>query len=158
MEAPKGRLRAIYHTMLSFLGVNKTIKAEWRHLHTSFGGIGLRKLLIEVVIARINLFVQHYNTPSTLGAKLSISLEALQLEVGSDRCPLLIPYRPLGPLATSCWCRSFWESLDHYDFKLALDYDVMKLPREGDQLLIDIFLRTPMSQDLILSLQRCRIY
>jgi len=33
----------------------------------------------------------------------------------------------------------------------------MKLPREGDVLLIDIFLRAPMSQDLLLSLQRYRI-
>jgi len=107
MEATGGRLRTIYRNMLSYLGVNKNIMAEWRHLHTSFGGVGLRKLLTEVVIARINLFIQHYNTPSTLGAKLTISLEALQLEVGSDRCPLLIPYFPLGPIATSCWCRSF---------------------------------------------------
>ena len=109
------------------------------------------------MIARINLFIQHYNTPSTLGKKLTISLEALQLEVGSDRCPLLIPYCPLGPLATSCWCRSFWESLDHYKFKLELDFDVLQLPREVDVLLIDIFLRANTGQDVLLSLQRCRI-
>ena len=154
---PGGRLRKIYHKMLSYLGVNRNIKAEWRHLHTSFGGVGLRKLLTEVVIACINLFIQHYNTPSTLGKKLTISLEALQLEVGSDRCPLLIPYCPLGLLATLCWCRSFWESLDYYKFKLELDYDVLQLPREGDVLLIDIFLRANTGQEVLLSLQRCMI-
>ena len=109
------------------------------------------------MIARINLFIQHYNTPSTLGKKLTILLEALQLEVGSDRCPLLIPYYPLGPLATVCWCRLFWESLDHYNFILELDYEVLQPPREGDSLLIDIFLWANTGQEVLLSLQRCRI-
>ena len=33
----------------------------------------------------------------------------------------------------------------------------MKRPRKGDDLLIDIFLRATMNQDVLLSLQRCRI-
>ena len=75
MEATGDRLRTIYRNMLSYLGVNKNIMAEWRHLYTSFGGIGLRKLLTEVVIARINLFIQHYNTPSTLGVANRVAIK-----------------------------------------------------------------------------------
>ena len=68
--------------MLPFLSVNCHNKSGWRHLHSTFGGIGMRSLLVETVIARINLFLQHYRTPSSLGTKLTISLEALQLEEG----------------------------------------------------------------------------
>ena len=117
----------------------RNIKAEWRHLPSTFGGVGLRKLLVEVVIARINLFVQHYKTPSTLGQKLTISLEALQLEVGTNVCPLLIPFQPLGLLATSCWCKSLWEGLDHYGFALDIEAEKMPLPREHDSLLSSLF-------------------
>ena len=60
-EAEGGPLRKAYRRMLPYLGVNRNIKAGWRHLPSTFGGIGLRKLLSEVVIARLNLFLQHYN-------------------------------------------------------------------------------------------------
>ena len=88
-EAESGPLRRIYRKMLPYLGVNRNIKAGWRHLHTTFGRIGLRKLLSEVVISRLNLFLQHYDTPSTLGHKLHISLQHMQLEAGMAGCPLL---------------------------------------------------------------------
>ncbi len=86
--------------MLPFLNVNRHIKSGWRHLHSTFGGIGLQSSLVETVIARINLFIQHYNTPSSLGTKLTISLEALQLEAGFNQCPLEMPFQPMGPLTT----------------------------------------------------------
>ena len=95
-EAEGGHIRKLYRRMLPRLGVNRNIKAGWPHLHSSFGGIGLRKLLSEVVISRLNLFLQHYSCPSTLGQKLNISLECLQLEIGSDGCPLLEPFALLG--------------------------------------------------------------
>ena len=81
--------------MLPYLGINRNIKAGWRHLHTTFGGIGLRKLLSEVIISRLNLFLQHYDTPSTLGQKLNISLQAMQLEAGSGL--------PLAHLLLTTW-------------------------------------------------------
>jgi len=66
-EAEGCRLRELYRKMLPHLGVNRSIKAGWRHLHSTFGWIGLRKLLSKVIISPLNLFVQHHNTPSTLG-------------------------------------------------------------------------------------------
>ena len=155
-EEEGGGLRKLYRRILPYLGVNRNIKAGWRHLHSSFGGIGLRKLLTETTIARLNLFLQHYNTPSTLGKKLTISLECLQLEAGLSSCPLLEPYHPLGPLTTPCWCRSLWECLDNYKFKIDIDYPTMKQPREGDDLLSTIFTRATSDSDELRSLQRCR--
>ena len=155
-EAEGGPLRKAYRRMLPYLGVNRNIKAGWRHLPSIFGGIGLRKLLSEVVIARLNLFLQHYNTPSTLGSKLTISLQCLQLEIGSENCHLLELFQHLGPLATSCWCKSFWESLDHYDYDFHLDYPTIPRPREGDQLLKNIFLSIHPTPAALISLNRCR--
>jgi len=157
IEAEGGLLRKLYRRMLPLLGVNRNIKSGWRHLHSSFGGIGLRKLLVEVVIGRINVFIQHYNTPSTLGNKLTISLGCLQLEAGTNICPLITPYHPIGPLTTPCWMRSFWECLDHYNFNLEIDYPDQPLPRLYDSLLISIFIAANLAVSVLRSLHRCRI-
>ena len=157
LEDEGGALRKVYHGMLSYLGVNRNIKAEWRHLPSTFGGVGLRKLLVEVLIGRVNLFIQHYGTSSTLGQKLTISLEALQLEVGMRTCPLNKPYHPLGPLSTPCWCRSLWESLDRFGFTLDMDSKEIPVPRAGDMLLSDLFVAGDPPRDILQSLQRCRI-
>ena len=63
-QESKGKpLSKVYRKMLPYIGVNRNIKAGWRHLHPTFRGIGLRCLLTKVAIGRIDLFVQHYNTP-----------------------------------------------------------------------------------------------
>ena len=156
-EDEGGHLRKLYRRMLPYLGVNRNIKAGWRHLHSSFSGIGLRKLLTEVVIGRINLFLQHYDTPSTLGKKLTISLQCLQLEAGTNGCPLLTPYHPMGPLTTPSWVRSFWQGLDYYNVKMDIDYPVQPIPREEDDLLCNIFCCADPPSVELLSLNRCRI-
>ena len=103
------------------------------------------------------MFLQHYITHSTLGQKFNISLECLQLEIGSDGCPLSKPFTLLGQLATPCWCRSFWQGLNHYDFDLHLDYPSILHPREGDKLPKDIFLATNPTLSDLRSFSRCRI-
>ena len=95
-------LRAIVRRMLPKLGVNRNVKRGWRHLGQLYGSIGLRKLFPEIPIARINLFLQHYRSPSSVGTSLVASMKHLQLEVGFINCPLDRPYHPLGPLTTRC--------------------------------------------------------
>jgi hypothetical protein len=150
-------LRALYRIMLPNLGINRNIRFGWRHLLPSFGGVGLRRLVTETIIARVNLFIQHFGATSAVGTSLMISLEHLQLEIGTDGCPLELPYHPLGPLTTPCWCRSLWEGLSFYKFTLVLDYPKIPARREGDQLLIDLFLASTPTVDHLASLQRCRI-
>ena len=55
----------------------------------------------------------------------------------------------MGPLTTHCWCCFFWESLDYFGFKVAVDYPNMPLPRQGDKLLI--------TEATLRSLNCCRI-
>ena len=111
--------------MLPRMGVNRNIKLGWRHVGQIFGGIGLRRILPEVVIARINLFMQHFRSPSNVGTSLMASLEHLQLEAGFDDCPLCRPYKPLGPYTNPCWTRLLWKSLDYFGIELMVDYPKM---------------------------------
>ncbi len=123
-----------------------------------WGGVGLRQLLAEVVIARLNLFLQHFPTKSNLGKSLTISLQFMQRKAGTAGCPIGTPYKPYGPLTTPCWCRSFWEALDYFNFSIHLDYPTLQLPREKDILLIDFFKQHAGGDiGVLTSLQRCRI-
>ncbi len=87
--------------LLSILGVNRNIRKGWRRIPHTFGGIGLLDLSIEQHICRINLFCQHYGSPSTIGLKLSASLHWLQMYLGCIGNPLLLDYSEWGHLAPS---------------------------------------------------------
>ena len=117
----------------------------------------LRRLLPEVLMARINLFLQHFRSESLVGTSLMSSLEHLQLEAGFDNCPLNRPYNPIGPFTTRCWIRSLWESLDYCGVELVVDYPTIPKPRAGDKLLVDIFVEGGSQGSILESLQRCRI-
>ena len=86
-EEKGGMLCKKIFKMLPFLNVNRHIKSGWHHLHSTFGRIGLRQILVDTVIAHLNLFIQHYRTCLSIGRKLTISLEAMQLEAGFNCCP-----------------------------------------------------------------------
>lgn len=115
------------YKMLSMLDVNRNIAKPWRRLLQTFGGIGLLDLATEQHICRINLFLQHYGSLSTLGKKLTASLHFLQLQIGCSGCPLLQNYVALGHLATLSWVKVFWESLHHCPRTIEIDYSGLPL-------------------------------
>ena len=89
-----------------------------------------------------------------MGSKLTVSLQALQLEVGTNVCPLLTPFQPLGPLRTPCCMRSFWQCLDHYRFELEINYPTLQQPQENDVLLSSAFVTCTSDEVTLRSLQR----
>lgn len=105
LEAPDRPLGKIYRKVLPHLGIDKNTKAKWRYLHSTFGSIVFGKTLTDEVITRIDTFVLCFRTPSNLGTKLDMLPKVLQLEMGTNKCPLQMNCKPFRPLATLCWCR-----------------------------------------------------
>ena len=101
--------------------------------------------------------MQHYGTNSSIGTQLTTSLELLQLETGYNDNPLNHPCHPMGPLCTPCWFRSLWEAVDHFKFRIVLDYPTQQEPRENDTLLISLFNAWTNEMQSRRSLNRCRI-
>lgn len=143
-----GFLQDADRAILPYAGVNRNIRTGWRTLH-SFLGVGLFNFEVEMMIQSINLFVQHYASPFDVGIALQVKMELMQLEAGYRDCPLLHPFHPHGDKVTHCWLGSFWQAIDHFGFRLFIDYPAIPLPRERDHLLIDIFdsVSTNMSID-----------
>jgi hypothetical protein len=88
----EGFLNEEMRPMLPSLGVNRNIRRGWRTIHRSFLGVGLYNFEIEVLIQRVNLFLQHFDSPYDLGITLRATMELVQLEAGFADCPFNHPY------------------------------------------------------------------
>ena len=75
-----------------------------------------------------------------MGKKFKASLEAMQLEAGLNVNPLTCPYKKYGSLVTYCWFKILWERLWHYRFTVHLHHPEIPLPRERDELIINLFI------------------
>jgi hypothetical protein len=142
---------------LSFLGVNRNVKWEWRTIHRSFGGIGIFSFAGKHTISMINNFIQHYRARTTLAKKFTALLEALQLELGCKGNPLRVNYDEMHILVTECWMKSFWERLHYYCFRIHIAYPPLTLPHQYDCLLAAMFWEAGDKGSQLQYLNRCRL-
>ena len=152
-------LQDSYRGMLPFLGVNRNIKRGWRTLHRSFLGIGLFDFSTEMMIQRVNIFLQHYDSPFDIGITLRAVMELVQLEAGFADCPLNHPFHPVGQFVTHCWFRSFWQAFDKFNCRMFLSYPTIPFPRERDHVLTTFYQQNSNDPQMVnfRSFQRCRI-
>ena len=143
---------------LNILGILKNVTKELRRLTPTFGGFGLFNLATEQLIGRINMMMQHYHTPSNLSRKLDISLKYLQLQVGTNKNPLILDYNEWGHLAPLSWTKMLWRSLKYHSVDIYMKYETIPLPRENDKLVMEIIKERISSKAALQSLNRCRCY
>merc|ERR1712086_1075303 len=106
--------------MLNIRGIASTVKKGWRHIHSIFGRFGLFGLATKQLIERLNLLLQHYNTGSSLSKKLDVSIRYLQLQLGTNICPLDLPYDTWSYLAPLSWVKMLWRTLQVSGFTVHL--------------------------------------
>ena len=80
------------HSILNVLGTASTVKEGWRRIHSTCGGVGLFSFATKQPTERLNLLLEHYNTGSSLSKKLDAPLRYLQLQIGTNICPLDLLY------------------------------------------------------------------
>ena len=146
------------YQLLPYIGVNRNIKREWRTLHHAFGGLGLLSLPIEQFICRTTLLLQHYNTSSIIGNKLTCSMHLLQLQLGTNVNPLLLSFKKFGHLAPTCWLHSYWESLHKFPIALHLAYTTIPPPRLHDDTIMSFLSRYMPTSPILTSINRCRCF
>ena len=145
------------YRVLSILGVARSVPKDLRRLHPSFGGFGLFNLPVEQLIGRINMLMQHYHTATNLSRKLDASLRYLQLQLGTPTNPLLLDFTGWGHLAPLSWVKMLWRTLHHFDIHLHMIYPPIPLPRERDQVLMEIFASLGLNRETLQRLNRCRL-
>jgi hypothetical protein len=102
------------------------------------------------------MLMQHYHTSTNLGRKLDASLRYLQLQLGTPHNPLTLVYAKWGQLAPLSWVKMLWRLLHHFDIHLHMYFSTIPLPRERDQVLMEIFFTGDLSPETIRSIGRCR--
>ena len=158
LTAAEHCLQSVEFRLLPQLGVNRHIKTGWRRLHQTFGGVGLLDLPVEQLICRINIFMQHYGTPTTLGHKLSTSLHWLQLQLGCLGSPFTLPYATWAHLSPVSWTKCFWESIQHYDVDLRVNYACLPKQRSGDVSIMSFLLPHMATPAIMAAVNRCRCH
>ena len=143
------------YDILPVLGIARTIKRRWRRLHFTFGGFGLLNFPTEQLIARMNMFLQHYHTSTSLSQKLDASLRYLQLQLGTNRCPFDLDYDEWSWYAPLSWVKMFWRSIQVAKVVMHIAFEPIPMPRECDQLVMDMIHAYTSDVDLRMSLARC---
>jgi hypothetical protein len=100
--------------------------------------------------------MQNYHASTNLGRKLDASLRYLQLQLVTPHKPLTLDYAKWGQLTPLSWVKMLWQFLNHFDIHLHMEFSIMSLPRERDQVLMEIFFVEVHSLETIRSLGRCR--
>lgn len=150
-----------YLLLPPYIGIDRNIKRECRTLHSAFGGLGLLSLVpIEQFICRTTILLQHYNTSSIIGNKLTCSIHLLQLQISTNSNPLCLSHRKFGHLAPPSWLNSYWESLNKYPIDLHLDYDVIPPPHQFDNTIMSFLLQYQYipTAPILTSINRCRCF
>lgn len=142
--------------LLPHIGVNRNIKKEWRLLHTTFGGIGLLSLPVEQFICRTSALLQHFNTDTIIGRKLTCSIHLLQLQLGTNGNPFLLSFTRHGHLAPNSWASRYWETLHHYPITLHMQYPTIPFPRVHDETIMDFLDKFMLTPTILTSINRCR--
>ena len=154
-EAEEG-LNKTAHRMLEVLGIASTVKKGWRRIRSTFGGFGLFSYATEQLIERLNLLLQHYNTGSSLSKKLDASLRYLQLQLGTNICPLDLPYDTWSYLAPLSWVKMRWRTLQVSGFTVHLTYTPTPFPRRRDYLIMEYAMSKGATKEDLLSISRVR--
>ena len=102
--------------------------------------------------------MQHYHTPTNISKKLDASIRYLQLQLGTERNPFDLNYNKCCHLAPLSWAKLIWRSLHYYNIRLHMKFETISLPREQDQVLMNIVQAHGISKSAEKSMNRCRVY
>ena len=144
------------YNLLNILGIVRTVKKGWRKLHATFGGFGLRNLATEQLIERLNLLLQHYNAHSPISDKLNASLKYLQLQLGTNKCPLDLQYEEWGYLAPLSWIKMLWKTLQLTGFQVHLKCSELPFPRRGDVVVMEYAMSIGLDKEDRQSISRAK--
>jgi hypothetical protein len=143
------------YKILNVLGVACTVTKGLQKLHTTFGGFGLLSIPTKQLICRIDMLLQHYHTSMNLSRKLDASSRYLQLQLGMPHNPLILDYNKWGHLALLHWVKMMWRLLHHFNIHLHMECQPIPLPRERDQVVMELIVGKTLAKNTIRSLSQC---
>ena len=131
-------LRPLHRALLPKIGVNRNFPTSMIPVSPAIGGLGLRSLELEQGLEQLSLLTGLWTADTPSKSLLTTSLELLQLEAGSSKFILHLPFHTYAHLTTKCWFTSLWEFCSTHDILPHLpNFTLPTATAPGDQSIID---------------------
>ncbi|CAJ1963599.1 unnamed protein product [Cylindrotheca closterium] len=104
------------------------------------------------------MLLRHPANQTKTGAFLEAVLQAHQLETGTSYGLFQQVYANTSILASDTWAKRTWSELDSLPIHLEFDSPSLQLLRQGDQLLVDLFIESLVDQLTLKWLNWCWIF
>jgi hypothetical protein len=124
----------------------------------AFQGIGVPHPFALQMTKHLDMLLRHPGNRTKSGVFLEAILQAHQLETGTAYGIFQQVYDNTAILASNTWVKRVWQSLDEYRVHLEFSSPGLELLRDGDRLLMDIFMDASVDQLSLKWLNWCREY
>jgi hypothetical protein len=128
----------------------RTTPVESRTIDAGFYGIGLPHLGVDAVIVMTNKLLMHYGCNTATGKFMQTLYLLLFTELGLLFTPLQELYSQYGFLVTHSWIKMLWEKVSKFNIKVVVTGFAQKLPREGNQFILQVILRVGYAAETLL--------
>ena len=96
-------MKPAYKIVLSKMGINRNIPLVYRYAPKSMNGLGVPHIYTMQGCAHIKSTIDHINSGTKLGTMMTAQLEAINIELGTDKHLFLLHYPTWNRLLTDCW-------------------------------------------------------
>ena len=103
-------------------------------------------------------FVEEVNRGTNFGLRFQITTEQLRLEQGFQGRFTDVPFEDMGPLTTDSRIKTLWASCQEFDISIEDPFGSLDPVREGDVMLMPVFLKQYKNPAKRKLLQECRMF
>ena len=111
--------RAFYRHLMGKLGLSTKFPLAYKFGPHKFQGAALLEVYVSQMIGKLIIFLYQSNIRSQLSNTFTLSMEAIQIEVGSTTQFFSLQFQDYGCLTPASWLSQLWESLSKYDVTLS---------------------------------------
>ena len=123
-----------------------------------FQGLGLPHPRVTQVMHHLSVLQKHLTKPSQSTPYLKAVLEGHRLETGTSFPLFQQVFQNTAILTTDTWVKRVWEELDSLEVHVEPEAAELPVLRQGDRLLMDVFLDALPPQEELKWLNWCRMY
>ena len=151
--------RALYRHLMGKLGLSTKCPLAYKFGPPKVQGAALLEVCVSQMIGKLIIFLYQSNIRSQLSNTFTLSMEAIQIEVGSTTQFFSLQFQDYGCLTPASWLSRLWESLSNYDVTLSKPDLNMRPPREFDfTLMYKATMAKVFTREELCSINRCRLY
>jgi hypothetical protein len=143
---------------LNAMGMQRHMPRAVVYAPLKFQGMAVPNLYIETGIQHIAILLRETSGNSPTGKLLRMSIEATKVEIGVGGSLFTQSFDRFGPLATECWVKHTWKFLAEHGMTIEDRVGELKLRRQGDIFLTEVFLQQGLKGAVLKRMNACRLY